>query len=145
MVPIVQEVLCLPPGCDVPRRGDKQEACFSRNQSVVYSRLDLTGTDSPARVEFFGTNWCWLGSRFWLRAIIHKITNIPLELLGRCDGILRQSASCQERSKLDAYSVAQKMSWAAPRVCTRTEDLAYCLLGLFGINMPLLYGEGYHA
>jgi hypothetical protein len=39
------------------------------------------------------------------------------------------------------YSVAQKMSWAANRETTRIEDKAYCLLGLFGVNMPSLYGE----
>lgn len=33
------------------------------------------------------------------------------------------------------------MSWAARRQTTRIEDEAYCLLGIFGINMPLLYGE----
>jgi len=42
-------------------------------------------------------------------------------------------------------SVAQRMSWASERETTRTEDLAYCLLGLFGVNMPLLYGEGSKA
>ena len=39
-------------------------------------------------------------------------------------------------------SVAQKMSWAACRTTTCLEDQAYCLLGLFDIDMPLLYGEG---
>ena len=34
------------------------------------------------------------------------------------------------------------MSWAAGRSATRTEDVAYSLLGLFDVNMPLLYGEG---
>lgn len=34
------------------------------------------------------------------------------------------------------------MSWAAARYTTRVEDIAYCLIGLFDINMPLLYGEG---
>lgn len=33
------------------------------------------------------------------------------------------------------------MSWASRRVCTRVEDTAYCMLGLFNVNMPLLYGE----
>lgn len=42
-------------------------------------------------------------------------------------------------------SVAQKMSWAAKRETTRTEDIAYSLLGLFNVNMPLLYGEGEKA
>jgi len=34
------------------------------------------------------------------------------------------------------------VSWAAKRVTTRPEDIAYCLLGVFGVTMPLLYGEG---
>jgi hypothetical protein len=34
------------------------------------------------------------------------------------------------------------MFWASKRETSREEDLAYSLLGLFGITMPLLYGEG---
>jgi hypothetical protein len=37
------------------------------------------------------------------------------------------------------------MSWASSRKNSRREDIAYCLLGLFGLNMPLLYGEGSNA
>ncbi|KAL8990621.1 MAG: hypothetical protein Q9177_000771 [Variospora cf. flavescens] len=37
------------------------------------------------------------------------------------------------------------MSWASKRQTSRTEDMAYCLLGLFDVNMPLLYGEGHKA
>ncbi|MCJ1239951.1 hypothetical protein MMC14_007950 [Varicellaria rhodocarpa] len=37
------------------------------------------------------------------------------------------------------------MSWAAKRETTRIEDIAYCLLGIFGVNLPLLYGEGERA
>ncbi|KAH8195177.1 hypothetical protein TruAng_010656 [Truncatella angustata] len=37
------------------------------------------------------------------------------------------------------------MSWAANRVTTRPEDMAYCLLGIFDIHMPLIYGEGSRA
>jgi hypothetical protein len=37
------------------------------------------------------------------------------------------------------------MFWASRRQTTRIEDEAYCLLGLFGVNMPLLYGEGREA
>jgi hypothetical protein len=39
-------------------------------------------------------------------------------------------------------SVAQIMLWASTRETTRMEDQAYCLMGLFGVNIPLLYGEG---
>lgn len=37
------------------------------------------------------------------------------------------------------------MSWATSRVTTREEDRAYCLMGLFGVHMPTLYGEGNRA
>jgi hypothetical protein len=38
--------------------------------------------------------------------------------------------------------VAVRMSWAAGWNTTRKEDEAYCLLGIFNVNMPMLYGEG---
>lgn len=41
--------------------------------------------------------------------------------------------------------VAEKMAWASTRQTSRVEDMAYCLLGIFGVNMPLLYGEGSRA
>ena len=40
------------------------------------------------------------------------------------------------------FSIAMKMSWASNRKTTRAEDMAYCLMGIFDVNMPLLYGEG---
>ncbi|RYP22844.1 hypothetical protein DL765_001440 [Monosporascus sp. GIB2] len=42
-------------------------------------------------------------------------------------------------------SIAQKMSWASNRSTSRVKDEAYCLMGLFDVNMPLLYGEGTKA
>lgn len=46
---------------------------------------------------------------------------------------------------MEIASIAQRMSWAARRRTSRLEDEAYCLMGIFGINMPLLYGEGENA
>jgi hypothetical protein len=40
--------------------------------------------------------------------------------------------------------VAKRMSWASKRT-TRVEDRAYSLLGIFGVNIPMLYGEGGRA
>lgn len=34
------------------------------------------------------------------------------------------------------------MSWAARRETTVEEDQAYCLMGIFGIFLPIIYGEG---
>lgn len=46
---------------------------------------------------------------------------------------------------MNSYSVAQRMSCASKRMTTRIEDMAFCILGFFDINMPLLYGEGSKA
>lgn len=37
------------------------------------------------------------------------------------------------------------MSWYRKRETIRIEDEAYCLLGIFEVNMPLIYGEGRRA
>jgi len=39
-------------------------------------------------------------------------------------------------------SVDEKLSWMADRRTTKSEDMAYCLLGIFDVTMPLLYGDG---
>ena len=44
--------------------------------------------------------------------------------------------------RLDEVPVAVRMSCAARRATTRIEDIAYCFLDIFGINLLLLYGEG---
>ncbi|KAB5545471.1 heterokaryon incompatibility protein-domain-containing protein [Coniochaeta sp. 2T2.1] len=40
------------------------------------------------------------------------------------------------------WDIAQRMSWASRRETTPKEDIAYSLLGIFGVSMPLIYGEG---
>lgn len=52
------------------------------------------------------------------------------------DAILKGEESLSSRS------IAQRMSWASERITARKEDMAYCLLGIFDVNMPMLYGEG---
>lgn len=70
-----------------------------------------------------------------LSSRIAAIANISEDILD--DGDIKRY--------LKRTSVAQRMSWAASRVTTRIEDEAYCLLGIFDINVPLLYGEGARA
>src|SRR6185295_2773072 len=72
-----------------------------------------------------------LGTKATLQDELLKITRIPINVL--------------LENELEAASVAQKMSWAAQRETTKVEDGAYCLMGIFGVNMPLLYGEGERA
>ena len=87
---------------------------------------------APRRVEFYNSDWSHLGSREELSDLLGKATGIPVPLL-------------LGRKELGTYSVSTRMSWAAQRKTTRVEDLAYCLLGMFDVNMPLLYGEGSKA
>jgi hypothetical protein len=84
---------------------------------------------APTNVEFYSASWGYLGSKDGLKDEIHAATGIDLTLLRNSD-MLRQ------------LSVAQRMSWAANRKLTVPEDQAYCLFGIFDVNMPLLYGEG---
>ncbi|KAI1147986.1 HET-domain-containing protein [Nemania diffusa] len=87
---------------------------------------------APKKVVFFDGHWGVLREKRDLADTISKITRIHIGALHDC-------------SSIPEYSIAQRMSWAASRQTSRSEDIAYCLLGIFGINMPLLYGEGSKA
>ena len=90
---------------------------------------------APAQIIFYSKNWQILGNKTELALAISQITGInPNAFRGL--------------STLDYIrntSVAKRMSWASARETTKEEDIAYCLLGLFDVNMPLLYGEGEKA
>jgi hypothetical protein len=77
---------------------------------------------------FFDEKWSRVGSKWDLRFQLSLITRIDADVLSHV-------------KPLSSICVAHKMSWAANRETTRIEDMAYCLLGLFDVNMPLLYGE----
>jgi hypothetical protein len=93
---------------------------------------------APAQVNFYDKSWEFIGTKATLSQDISQITGIS-------QGILLASEDQLLQETLDEVPIAQRMSWAAKRETTRTEDLAYCLLGIFGINLPLLYGEGMRA
>lgn len=82
---------------------------------------------APQTVVFFSHEWKDLGTKSILQPLISSITGI------------------QDLVNLGEASIAQKMSWASKRQITRVEVMAYCLLGIFGINIPLIYGEGKRA
>lgn len=93
---------------------------------------------APREVEFYNHSWERFGTRGSLSAEIRAITGIPTEVL-----YFTPTRDIPDVSRLlELTSVAERMSWAARRETTREEDIAYSLLGLFDINMPLLYGEG---
>lgn len=87
---------------------------------------------APLVIEFYASDWTEIGTKWSLHGPIEEATGIPSDVL-------------LNKSRLDLLPIAQKMSWASERETTRREDEAYCLLGIFGISMPLLYGEGERA
>lgn len=90
---------------------------------------------APPDVKLFDKEWTYLGNRnaLSMRTYISSITRIQKDYLFGFDP---NTYKC---------CVARKLSWAAHRKTSRSEDMAYCLLGILDINMPLLYGEGDRA
>ncbi|TVY47504.1 Vegetative incompatibility protein HET-E-1 [Lachnellula cervina] len=84
---------------------------------------------APRKVHFYDQQWCFFGTKRDLSKKISSITSIDVDIL------------IGER-QANYYSVAARMSWAAHRETKRSEDLAYSLLGIFDVHMPLMYGEG---
>ncbi|KFZ00678.1 hypothetical protein V501_10558 [Pseudogymnoascus sp. VKM F-4519 (FW-2642)] len=95
---------------------------------------------APPVVRFYNASWRFIGKKsehqddhpFTLK--ISNITGISWDVLTYVLVAMR-------------CSVAEKMSWAAGRETTRPEDVAYSLLGIFGLNgsMTAMYGEGSRA
>lgn len=110
---------------DVPQKQPMDDEWFDRGWT-------LQELIAPKAVTFFDHDWKIIGTRTDLIADLSRKTRLP-------KGILSHA------TKPSAYSIAQRMSWAANRVTTRVEDRAYSLMGIFSINMSLIYGEGEKA
>lgn len=82
---------------------------------------------APNAVEFFSAEGRLLGNKRSLEQQIHEITGVSVEAL--------------QGTPLSHFSFEERMSWAAKRNAKREEDQAYSLLGVFDVQMPLLYGE----
>lgn len=104
---------------DSPRKKLRESRWFTRGWT-------LQELLAPEFVTFYDRDWIDVGTK---RSLQHSISDAT--------GI----------DTIDLFeprpaSAAAKMSWASSRETTRPEDIAYCLLGLYNVNMPLLYGEG---
>jgi hypothetical protein len=83
---------------------------------------------APRSVEFFTYEGARLGSKILLAEQISKITRIP--------------ASALNGRTLSQFSREERFGWSRSRETTIPEDRAYSLLGIFGVDMPIAYGEG---
>jgi hypothetical protein len=86
---------------------------------------------APLEVEFYSTDWRKIATKDELCGLLSSITSIDEHIL--------------RGGRLGDVSVARRMSWASCRKTSRIEDIAYSLLGIFDVNIPLIYGEGSKA
>ncbi|KAK5736155.1 hypothetical protein LTR17_007677 [Elasticomyces elasticus] len=98
---------------------------------------------APCEIRFYANDWTFLSLRSTIVPVLSSITGIARRVLDWRSLSVERGMTLME--VLNGCSVAQRMSWAAKRRTTRSEDVAYSLLGIFGVNMPLLYGEGSKA
>src|SRR5438045_9380539 len=112
--------------------GDKYKLSWEPafKKSRLFSRgWTLPELLAPASVQFFSQEGMLLGDKGSLEPEIHNITKIPIPAL-------------RKMATFNQFDVDERLRWAEKRQTTREEDWAYCLLGIFGVVMPLLYGEG---
>jgi Heterokaryon incompatibility protein (HET) len=114
---------------------DVSKAAFDQDDQIAFRKSrwftrgwTLQELIAPESVEFFSEEGEHLGSKKSLERQIHDVTKIPVKAL--------------QGSPLSDFSVAERRAWAEKREITKKEDKAYSLLGIFGVHMPLLYGEG---
>ena len=104
---------------DSPRTKLRESRWFTRGWT-------LQELLAPEVITFYDRDWIDVGTKRSLQHLISDATGIDTSHL----------------FEPGLASAATTMSWASFRETTRSEDIAYCLLGLFNVNMPLLYGEG---
>jgi hypothetical protein len=118
--------------CDVLTADTPDTLQSSFRHSVWFTRgWTLQELIASPKVIFYSSSWDELGTKETLTELVSTITGIHVDAL--------------KGTSLDNFTIATRMSWASKRSTTRIEDTAYCLLGLFGVYMPMLYGEGQRA
>ncbi|KAI0794603.1 heterokaryon incompatibility protein-domain-containing protein [Fomes fomentarius] len=118
---------------DVPTDSVLEDIDSAFRESRWFTRgWTLQELIAPDHVVFVSSHWEILGTKADLASLLADITWIPVAVL-----LLEE--------EVRDISIARRMSWASNRVTTRPEDEAYCLMGIFEVNMPTLYGEGRQA
>ncbi|OSD04108.1 HET-domain-containing protein [Trametes coccinea BRFM310] len=87
---------------------------------------------APHIVIFLSAEWEVIDTKQNLAVSISTKTGIDVPIL-------------THQQPLASISVAKRMSWAAKRKTRKVEDQAYCLMGIFDVHMPTVYGEGSRA
>jgi len=87
---------------------------------------------APRDSRFYDSKWTPVGNKQTLLSLLSAVT--------RVDKLVLEDPTC-----ISAFSMGRRLSWAALRSVRNVEDNAYALLGILGVNMSVLYGEGEQA
>lgn len=113
---------------DVPSNDDPRAPNSKFRNSVWFTRgWTLQELLAPLYVTFFSSDWKEIGTKASLQKVISEITGISSQVL------LTNYAG--------EISVAERKAWGKKRKTSAEEDEAYCLMGLLGVSMPVIYGE----
>ncbi|KAH8193514.1 hypothetical protein TruAng_012320 [Truncatella angustata] len=120
------------PDVSGPTASDQQqsmswEVAF-RNSRWFTRGWTLQELIAPKLVDFYSKVGAWLGDKRSLEPLIRDITGIP--------------ASALRGTPLSDFSVSERETWVRDRQTKYVEDMAYSLLGIFGVFMLPNYGEG---
>ncbi|KAH6889284.1 hypothetical protein B0T10DRAFT_606616 [Thelonectria olida] len=87
---------------------------------------------APPDIQFYDRDWTRIGTKQSLLPCLSRVLQID-------------RAALEDSECLDDFSIGRRMSWAAGLSADRPEDVAYSLLGIFGVSIPIIYGEGSRA
>jgi hypothetical protein len=113
--------------CNIHSRSTVEEAI--RRSRWFERGWTLQELLAPRVVEFYNEKGDFLGDRSSLCELIAQCTNIP--------------PSALTGTTMSEFDVELRLSWMKGRRTTKEEDKAYALLGIFGVAMTAIYGEGY--
>jgi hypothetical protein len=97
-------------------------------EQMVYARLDLSRASCTGNTGILRCSGTELGDKANFLEGIARQTHIPIDVL-------------QDSNYAANYNIEKRIDWTMHRRTKREEDAAYCLLGFFGVQMPLIYGE----
>ncbi|QIW98821.1 hypothetical protein AMS68_004339 [Peltaster fructicola] len=126
--------------------GSEPVSCLP--QSKWFNRgFTLQELIAPNKLDFVDKDW----NCFYVLSKQRQPSHAPnvdpaLQVIARASRVsLNRLTQSWSQQALNRPGISEIMFWASDRDTTRPEDKAYSLMGLFGINMTVQYGEGDHA